>query len=206
MAPIDLDLFMDHTRGRSMVEVLLRGHLWLENALIDLIVAEVANPVPLKMDRMTFANKVNLAEALGLLGPTDAGTLRAFNRIRNRLAHDLHGEPTLDDLAVLEQGLSPSQLDLANKLSRADDYRYRTKPADPDHLVRLSMTVLALLTEIEMHRQYHKYWKEHRDSIEAHRFQTALLKQLGVESPETWDEWRKSFNIPDPPTAADAIA
>ena len=74
MAPIDVELFMEHTRKRSIVEVLLRGHLWLENALIELIEAEVANPVPLKLDRMTFANKANLAEALGLLGSTDAGT------------------------------------------------------------------------------------------------------------------------------------
>lgn len=153
MAPIDVELFMEHTRKRSIVEVLLRGHLWLENALIELIEAEVANPVPLKLDRMTFANKANLAEALGLLGSTDAGTLRALNKIRNRLAHDLHGEPTLDDLVLLERGLSQSQTDLAGKLSRADVSRFGAWPADSDHLVRLGMTILALLAEIEMHRQ-----------------------------------------------------
>ncbi len=203
MAPIDVELFMEHTRKRSIVEVLLRGHLWLENALIELIEAEVANPVPLKLDRMTFANKANLAEALGLLGSTDAGTLRALNKIRNRLAHDLHGEPTLDDLVLLERGLSQSQTDLAGKLSRADVSRFGAWPADSDHLVRLGMTILALLAEIEMHRQRHKYWKEHRQSIEAHRLTVAIQKKLGQE-PETWDQWRAVFDIPDPPSPGDA--
>lgn len=27
--PIDLDLFMSHMRGRGLVEVFLRGHLWV---------------------------------------------------------------------------------------------------------------------------------------------------------------------------------
>ncbi|WP_255792311.1 hypothetical protein [Mycobacteroides abscessus] len=197
MAPIDLDLFEEHTRGRGIVEVLLRGHLWLENAVIDLITVGIHNPEPLKIDRMTFANKVNLAEALGLLGPGEASTLRAFNRIRNRLAHDLHGEPTLDDLSMIEQGLSNLQRDMADGLCRTDDFQKR--PADPDHMIRLSTTILALLADIEWHRQRHKYWKENRTSIDAYGIVAAIHKRYG-RTPQTWDEWCAERSIPKPPS------
>lgn len=78
--PIDLDLYTEHMRGKGIVEVLLRGHLWVEQFLIALIEAEVANPEPLNMDRMTFASKLNLAEALGLLSSGDAKTIRILNK------------------------------------------------------------------------------------------------------------------------------
>lgn len=197
MAPIDLELFKEHTRGRSMVEVLLRGHLWLENALIDLIEAEVRNAKPLNTERMSFANKVNLAESLGLLGSSDAKTLRKVNGIRNRLAHDLHGEPTIDDIAILEEGLSQRQRELSESL--LDSNEFHDPPSDPDHVVRLSVAVLALLVEIEWHRQQHKYWKENRQAIEAYRLVVEASKKLGRE-PTTWDQWRATLNVPEAPS------
>lgn len=204
MAPIDLDLFVEHTRGRSVVEVLLRGHLWLENAVIDLIEADVANPAPLKLDRMTFSNKVNLAEALGLLGPGDAATLRAFNKIRNRLAHDLHGEPTPEDLQTLQRCLSPSQLDLASEFDTTVEYR-NTDP-DTEHIGQLSTITLALLCDIEIHRQMHVYWKQHRKSMEGFQFSAAVLKGLGITNKfKTWDDFRAHAGIPAPPTPADVM-
>lgn len=203
MAPIDLGLFVEHTRGRSVVEVLLRGHLWLENAVIDLIEADVANPAALNMDRMTFANKVNLAEALGLLSPGDAATLRTLNKIRNRLAHNLHGEPTPEDLATLHRGLSPSQLDLASKLGAAEEFR--TTDPETQHVDQLSTITLALLCEIESHRQHHVYWKTHRKSIEAHGFTTELLKSFGISKWKTWDEFRAFTGIPDAPSPEDVV-
>lgn len=180
-----------------MVEVLLRGHLWLENALIDLITVEVSNPEPLKMDRMTFANKVNLAEALALLGPGEASTLRGVNKIRNRLAHDLHGEPTLDDLSQLEQGLSAFQRKLADSLCQSDDFR--KPPVDPDHMVRLSTTILALLADMEWRRQQRKYRKENRVSIDAYGIAAAIDEKYG-RKPRTWDDWCVTQNIPKSPS------
>ncbi|MEC4840527.1 hypothetical protein R2360_13670 [Mycobacteroides chelonae] len=202
MAPIDLDLFHEHTRGRGMVEVLLRGHLWLENALDDLITAEVKNPTPLSMDRMRFASKVNLVEALGLLGQSESQTLREINKIRNRLAHDLHGEPTLDDLSRLEQGLSKTQQRMADRLCQSGDYR--KPPADPDHMIRLCMTLLALLVDIEWRRQRLLYQKANRTSIVTFGVIEKIDRQFG-RKPKTWEEWRKAHNVPPPPDPMDVI-
>ncbi len=186
-----------------MVEVLLRGHLWLENAVIDLITAELHNPRPLNVDRMTFANKVNLVEALGLVGQNDADTLRELNKIRNRLAHDLHGEPTLDDLSRLEGGLSPFQQQLADGLCRLDDYR--RPPADPDHMVRLCTTILALLVDVEWRRQNILYRKKHGPLIQAFEIGQEMVRIKGGEPKMTFDEWRTQNNIPPPPSAADLV-
>lgn len=195
--PIDLDLYSEHMRGRGIVEVLLRGHLWVEQFLMALIEAEVANPAPLSMDRMTFANKLNLAEALGLLSSGDAKTIRILNKMRNRLAHDLEGEPGQEELSALEASLSDSQKSLAGKLSQTDEYV--GSPADLEHVVRLAMSILALITEIEYHRQAHVYWREHREAIDAHKMLVAIQKQIGATEPMSWDEWRGRVGIPERP-------
>ncbi|WP_275792871.1 hypothetical protein [Prescottella equi] len=195
--PIDLDLYSEHMRGRGIVEVLLRGHLWVEQFLMALIEAEVANPEPLNMDRMTFASKLNLAEALGLLSSGDAKTIRILNKMRNRLAHDLEGEPGQEELSALEASLSDSQKSLAGKLSQTDEYA--GSPTELEHVVRLAMSILALITEIEYHRQAHSYWREHREAIDAHKMLVAIQKQIGVTEPMGWDEWRGRVGIPERP-------
>jgi hypothetical protein len=202
--PIDLTLYLSHTRGRGIVEVFLRGHLWIEKFLIELLEAEVPNPSPLRLDRMNFASKVNLGEALNLLSPTDAASLRVLNSLRNRLAHDLEGEPTLADVKRLEAGLSESQTALALKVAQAEVHNDGELPFDPDEIVRLSAVVLAILTEMEMHRQRHVYWREHRGEIEAFHVAAAMITQAGGE-PMTLEEYRRKRAIPDPPGAGDVV-
>lgn len=198
MAPIDLELFQEHTRGRSMVEVLLRGHLWLENALIDLIEAEVANPQPLKKRRISFFNRVNLAESLGLLVPSDVATLMKINSIRNRLAHNLHGEPTLGDISALEKGLSHHQRVLARAMLDSNEFHEKSTESDP--VVRLAIAILALLIDIESHRQQHKYRKETRRHYETYMLTMAIKERLGGSPTTTWIEWCAQNNIPEPPS------
>lgn len=198
MAPIDLELFAEHTRGRSIVEVLLRGHLWLENALIDLIETEVENPRPLNMDRMSFANLVNLAESLGLLAKRDAGALKKVNKIRNNLAHKLHGEPTPEDISSLEKCLSKHQRKLVGLALESKEFH--DQQSEPDHVVRISAAILALLLDIESHRQQRKYRKETRRHHETYMLTMAITERLGGKPTTTWLEWCAKNNIPEPPS------
>ena len=200
--PIDLNLYLEHTQGRSLVEVLLRGHLWVEQHLVALLETELKRPEALNLDRMAFAQKVNLADALGMVTPDDAGTLRILNGMRNRLAHDLTGQPTEEDVARLESSVSESQRGLANKLLPL----MAQAPGLPEARLcrRLSAVLLALLTEMEQHRQRHAYWREHRSAMEGYRTMVAIMENLGA-TPETEEEYRKALSIPEPPTPADAI-
>lgn len=202
MAAIDLKRYLEHTKGRSLVEILLRGHLWLENAVVGLIEAEVQNAEVLSLGRMSFVNKLNLAEALGVLSSEDARSIRTINRIRNRLAHELDGEPTVQELVAIEESMTESQLSLASKLSRVRDEGESIR--DSDVLVRLSMSILALLAEIEQHRQRHAYWKKYRTQIDSFKVMVAIQRRLGQRE-WSWDEYRKRFSIPVEPSPKDVI-
>lgn len=203
--PIDLNLYLSHTNGRSIVEVLLRGHLWVEKHLIALLESELSRPEKLDLDRMTFSQKVKLADALGMLRPDEVGAIRALNGMRNKLAHDLSGSPSREDVTRFGQAMPESQRELAAKLLAVMPVE-EVESGDKDHELgrELATAVLALLTELEQHSQWHAYWREHRDAMEGYKTMVAIMKRLGA-TPETEDEYRQALGIPAPPTPRDAI-
>lgn len=202
--PIDVDLYISHTRGRSIVEVLLRGHLWVEKHLISLLEAELRRPEALDLDRMTFSQKVKLATALGMLHPDEAGAIRILNGMRNRLAHDLSGVPSEEDVARLQRALPKSQRELAAKLLAIMEDEEEGADPEQDLPRELAAAVLAQLTELEQHSQWHAYWRKHREAMEGYRTMVVIMKRLGA-TPETEEEYRKALGIPEPPTPRDAI-
>lgn len=202
--PIDVDLYQEHTRGRGLVEVLLRGHLWAEKHLISLIEADTRHPDALELDRMTFFRKMKLAEGLGLLAHNEVESLTTLNSMRNRLAHDLAGHPMATDIETLESKMSQSQIGLADKLMPF--YDEGDEDASPEVALsrRLAVLILALITEMEQHSMWHAYWREHRDAMEGYRTMVAIMERIGA-TPETEDQYRAALGIPDPPTSRDAI-
>lgn len=69
--------------------VLLRGHLWLEALLEYAARGQLKNPDAIGWAGARFEHKVALAEAVGAVKTDMAIALRGFNRLRNRLAHEL---------------------------------------------------------------------------------------------------------------------
>ena len=98
------------------------------------------------------------------------------------LAHDPRRLANLNeqfDLDRLESGLSKSQQELVSKLRAAAPQP--DEPEDTEDVRRLSAIVLALLTEIEQHRQWHVYWRENKMHLDTHGLLVALsAEQLGM--------------------------
>lgn len=69
--------------------VLLRGHLWLEALLEYAARGKLKNPDAIEWAGARFEHKIALAEAVGAVQTDLAIALRGFNRLRNRLAHEL---------------------------------------------------------------------------------------------------------------------
>lgn len=203
--PIDVSMYLKHTKGRGLVEVLLRGHLWIEKHLTSLLEADLKKPEVLRLDRMPFSQKAKLAEALGLLSPGEGGALQLLNTMRNRLAHNLSGHPSERDIANLESSMTRSQLGLAAKIA---PYYEGADEVDPEPDVRLARRLaallLAFLTEVEQHSLWHTYWRKHQEAMQGYRLMVAVLEELGAK-PQTWDDYRAALGIPDPPTGRDAI-
>jgi len=74
-------------RGHDSTPVLLKGHLLIEEQLFAFIAAHCRHPKLLEEVRLTFAQKLRLAQSLSG-GFTDlVRPLEKLNAIRNRMAH-----------------------------------------------------------------------------------------------------------------------
>jgi hypothetical protein len=93
--------FMAHINAESPLEIIIRGHLWVESSLIRLIEEVVPYPKALDLARYSLPQKIRLAVGLGLLRQEYAPAYLKLNALRNRVAHDLFsaiGETEQDDM------------------------------------------------------------------------------------------------------------
>jgi hypothetical protein len=75
--------------------------------------------------------------------------------MRNRLADELAGKPTHDDVEQLDTTLKPRDSELHQSLLG----RERDEPDDDPYVRRLSFLIRILVASIESRRQHHPYWK-----------------------------------------------
>ncbi len=98
------------------VEILLRGHLYVEQTLTAMLIESLPFPELVDLDRFGFYRMMTLASALGTecLGPEDVGAYLTLNHLRNHLAHRLSWAPDAAAEDELWASLSPRQQDLAD--------------------------------------------------------------------------------------------
>lgn len=95
-APVEEEAFRELMESESAVEVVLKGHLYVERQLIRTLErAFGARGKYFDFERLRFTQKVELVAAMSLLPPTFLPALYELNATRNRMAHDLDDEATL---------------------------------------------------------------------------------------------------------------
>jgi len=86
----DVDIMVRRiTRGR-MWEQVLQGHLYFDHVVTQMLTEELRNPQAVNVKRMSFAQKVDLLEAMGLVDKAHLAPIRSINDLRNKLAHELN--------------------------------------------------------------------------------------------------------------------
>jgi hypothetical protein len=196
-AAVDLSVFRRHIdTPANTLEVVIRGHLWIESLLNRLIEIEAADPAALDLERMGFRQKVDIAHAFGLLHPTDAVALRGLNRLRNTLAHTLAADPTDADLDRLE-GL------LDGPVRRMFDAVIAPNVHEPGkdttaRLFRLRQWFLCYVMHLAHSANLRQYEKENQTKL----LQAAAIEvayELTGRPPPVQDEIRQEVGLPDPP-------
>jgi hypothetical protein len=71
---------------------LLQAHLYFDHVITQLLVEALAKPDAIGAGRMSFLQKLQLIEALGLLPTELVPTVVFINGLRNKIAHDLNFE------------------------------------------------------------------------------------------------------------------
>lgn len=102
-------LFLDNIEKIDPLQIVVRGHLFLENELIHLLESTFPQKDCLDSSELRFPVKIRLVGALGLLPQESIAVYLAFNSLRNKFAHRLNMEVTLDEINKLINSLSKQQ-------------------------------------------------------------------------------------------------
>jgi hypothetical protein len=98
------------------LHLLLRGHLHLEAILNELLVRKNVSARRRKM----FANKVQAAFDERCIGEKLRYALLAINKLRNKLAHELHFKVTFDDAFTLVTEAADAGIDFSDNTIHED--------------------------------------------------------------------------------------
>jgi hypothetical protein len=85
----DFKKFEEAMKGADMLSMVIRGHLYLEHALIQMLVEAMTKPNETLVRRMNFPTKLDLCIALDLLNEEWKVSVNKVNEMRNRVAHRL---------------------------------------------------------------------------------------------------------------------
>lgn len=130
------------------VAVLLKGHLWVESALTDLIRADLELPDEWPdLQRLSFPSKVGLARAQGALY-LGSELLLALNRVRNRLAHDVAYEVDDTTATALLNAFPKVPEELRAEDPECAPHLPSTLTPDTQAVIVLREIVVSLLTHL----------------------------------------------------------
>lgn len=79
--------FSENIKNEEPLYVFLKTHLCVESIMIQILEKNVPNPKAIKFDNFNFAQKMQLAHALNIIGDDMREAYNKFNRVRNDLAH-----------------------------------------------------------------------------------------------------------------------
>lgn len=86
----EFNLLNKHLDGDDELQVIVRGHLYLEHVLIQFLNQALPLPEAIDLRRVPYSMKIDLCVALRLIRPSLVPPMNKVNELRNRVAHNLH--------------------------------------------------------------------------------------------------------------------
>ena len=193
---IDQKQFEKHLlEPASSFEILLRGHLWIENLVNRILEVHIVEPSAIDLDRMAFRQKIDVAQAFGFISPEDGHAFKKLNRLRNKLAHNVMAEPSESEIKDLIDTLAGNAKAAFDAIMKAPDATKR----DSALLGYWFYCYAIHLGYLCAMRRYEKDSKVKLMQVEAVRY---VSKKLGRKE-ITIEEARRQFDLPDPPSPKD---
>ncbi|MEH7554310.1 hypothetical protein V7165_02850 [Priestia megaterium] len=119
----DIGQFLEDTKGDNILQVVLRGHLYIERELNYFLEVALENPEELIKGRTFYGQKLNIACAIGILSKDDKKSFEKIGELRNSYAHkwgfELE-EENLDNLSSSFRGKLKEFYDNFNELTMYD--------------------------------------------------------------------------------------
>ncbi|MGG0592512.1 hypothetical protein ABEY80_22005 [Priestia megaterium] len=149
----DIDKFLEDTNGENDFVVVLRGHLYIEHEIGELLKFRLVEPDLVFNDRFMFANKLTWAVAIGMLPKDAMSAYVALNKIRNKYAHKLDAKLTEKDFNDLISGFDAEIGELYRELNQGisipdESLEWRIRKV----IITLWMHLKLLIGEYELNR------------------------------------------------------
>lgn len=106
--------FIDE-RASEKLHLVLRGHLYLEYLLNEIVDKKTDNPTALQSLNFGFYKKVKYLLAIGVIDDQFSELLLFFNSIRNSYAHKLHYDLDFDVVFELVSKASAAGVDFSDE-------------------------------------------------------------------------------------------
>jgi hypothetical protein len=130
MREVPIEKMRSHLKSPDPLTVLLKGHLWIEAALIQALTAclESIDTFP-EVNRLSFTSKIALIRATnGFAWP---GSFLKLNSIRNRVAHDLGFEITE---SIVRELYGSFEKDFGEEYEDIDKPKYNKRDSPQENL------------------------------------------------------------------------
>ena len=98
--------FNSDVENENSIQVILKGQLYIEHQLRELLKRNLKNPTFLDLDKFKFSSLNKLVFALGLLPKEIYPVVKEINELRNRCAHNLKYTFDLKECKKIEDTLS----------------------------------------------------------------------------------------------------
>jgi hypothetical protein len=158
--------FFAEMENADPLGVVIRGLIYIEHELIELLTENLVNPKAAKISSLEYSEKVDLAVAIGLRD--DLGrALRALGSLRNRLAHDLQAAVDASAANNAYKALSAQDKDIVqNIFSRVQELN-APRPKTFASLEPLDQVRVLMVSMRQAVRAARNVSKAHRDEIDA---------------------------------------
>lgn len=123
----------------------IQAHLYLDHILTQMLLEALVSPEAINLKRMSFVQKLDLVEAMGLLSTELIAPVRVLNGMRNNIAHELDGE-------ILDRHV----LDLANAMPKSTRDAIHGTPTPPSQLA-FGDLLYFLVVQVDILRQRGAY-------------------------------------------------
>lgn len=100
--------FTKDTEGESILQIILRAHLYIEYELRKILRANLQYPELLE-DKLRFSDIVNIVFSMGLIPIEEMAVIKKINNLRNTYAHNLNFTITEEEIKKLIDSMSPSK-------------------------------------------------------------------------------------------------
>lgn len=142
----DVDVFDKRLSLGEHWHKLLQAHLYFDHIVTLMLREALKEPGAIRLGRMSFVQKLELACAMGLLTKEIAAAIDFVNRIRNKIAHQLDYEVSEKDVLDLKN-CTPTYVREALR----DWVEAKGRTLDLGHILK------ALVIQTEIFRQRNEY-------------------------------------------------